>query len=630
MKKKLAAFLSVIIILSGVSITSGSDSALAAPTEQTASKGSKKNTSSKKKKKTTSAPSANKKKSTSAGKSKGKQNAGKGKQTKPRTAAEVKKAREQNTAALRETRRKLNLNTKETEQRLNQLNLLEGEIANCNVNIGTLSHNIDSINRAIGSATDSIQALDKRLKAITDRYVRAVRKTQSTRQQKGALAFIFSSDSFSQAYRRMRSLKQFSKWRKRRSSEITTLRSDIDKRKTALSGLRESASATLGQLNGQKALLVKKQGETSTLVDRLKSEGAELNAIMERRQREASALDAELDRIIAEEAARQERIRREKEAAERKAAAEARRKAEAEAAAKAEAEREAAEKAEAERLAAVEAEKARAAAREAQKAKEAEKAAQARAAEAERKAAAEADKEQRKLAEKKAKQERAAAKKAEQERVKAEREAAKRQAEADKQAAQAKARAGKPVKHKGKNNLGGTSLPGSLSTTEAAAARLAAPVATGASGIAATAVEADLGSDFEKARGRLPYPVSGRYTIVKGFGRQKHPTLPHVETNNSGIDMQTEPGATVRSVFDGEVSAVFRPDGYNTVVVIRHGRYMTVYANLGAISVSNGQKVKAGQAIGTVFTDTADANRSVLHFEIRNQRVKENPTAWLR
>ena len=498
------------------------------------------------------------------------------------------------------------------------------------MNIGTLGHNIDSINRAIGSATDSIQALDTRLKAITDRYVRAVRKTQSTRQQKGALAFIFSSESFSQAYRRMRSLKQFSKWRKRRSSEITTLRSDIDKRKTALSGLRESASATLGQLNGQKALLVKKQGETSTLVDRLKSEGAELNAIMDRRQREARALDAELDRIIAEEAARQERIRREKEAAERKAAAEARRKAEAEAAAKAEAEHEAAENAEAERLAAVEAEKARAAAREAQKAKEAEKAAQARAAEAERKAAAEADKEQRKLAEKKAKQERAAAKKAEQERVKAEREAAKRQAEADKQAAQAKARAGKPVKHKGKNNMGGAALPASSSTTEAAAARLAAPAATGASGIAATAVETDLGSDFEKARGRLPYPVSGRYTIVKGFGRQKHPTLPHVETNNSGIDMQTEPGATVRSVFDGEVSAVFRPDGYNTVVVIRHGRYMTVYANLGAISVSNGQKVKAGQAIGTVFTDTADANRSVLHFEIRNQRVKENPTAWLR
>ena len=57
---------------------------------------------------------------------------------------------------------------------------------------------------------------------------------------------------------------------------------------------------------------------------------------------------------------------------------------------------------------------------------------------------------------------------------------------------------------------------------------------------------------------------------------------------------------------------------------------MTVYANLGSLSVSTGQKVKAGQSIGTVYTDPNDNNRSVLHFEIRNQRQKEDPELWLR
>ena len=57
---------------------------------------------------------------------------------------------------------------------------------------------------------------------------------------------------------------------------------------------------------------------------------------------------------------------------------------------------------------------------------------------------------------------------------------------------------------------------------------------------------------------------------------------------------------------------------------------MTVYANLGTISVSTGQKVKAGQSIGTVYTDPNNDNRSVLHFEIRNQRQKENPELWLK
>ena len=138
------------------------------------------------------------------------------------------------------------------------------------------------------------------------------------------------------------------------------------------------------------------------------------------------------------------------------------------------------------------------------------------------------------------------------------------------------------------------------------------------------------GGDFGSYKGRLPFPITGKYTIVKRFGRQKHPTLPHVEITNSGIDMATAAGASVRSVFDGEVSAVIRPDGYNNVVVIRHGRYMTVYANLGTLSVSTGQKVKAGQQIGTVYADPNDDHRSVLHFEIRNQKQKENPELWLK
>ena len=214
--------------------------------------------------------------------------------------------------------------------------------------------------------------------------------------------------------------------------------------------------------------------------------------------------------------------------------------------------------------------------------------------------------------------------------IKEERAAAKKKAEAEKKAAREKARKGKPVKHTGRNNgrgdveaQGGSTAPGGKAPT------LAAPAPAGSSGIAPT-VEIPAGIDFEACKGRLPFPVSGRYTIVKRFGRHKHPTLPHVETTNSGIDMATAAGAAVKCVFDGEVSAVFRPDGYNNVVVIRHGKYMTVYANLGTISVSTGQKVKGGQTIGTVFSDPNDEHRSVLHFEIRNQRVKEDPELWLK
>ena len=546
----------------------------------------------------------------------------------PRTADEIKRAKERTQGDIREAQRKIQLNTRETERRLNQLNLLEGEIEQCNTRIGSLTARVDSLNSHITVAGDSIAALDRRLAAITERYIKSLRKTQGHGQQMSDLAFIFSSESFAQAYRRMRSLRQFSKWRKRRSQEISGMREELDRRREELTRMRGNVTSSLTSLNNERATLVKKQGETGSLVERLRREGGELKQIMARRQQEAASLDAELDRIIAEEARRQEQLRREREEAERKA----REAAEAKARAEEEAARQAAEKAEAERIAQAEARAEAEARKKAQAKAEAEKQAAMQNArdEAERERIRQkAEEKAAKEAEEQVKKEREAARKAEQKKIKEEREAEKKRLEAEKKAAREKAKNGKPVKHKGRNNgRGDVGVPETSPTPAGTAPVLTAPTG-GTSGVAPT-VSLPTGDDFGKYRGRLPFPVTGHYTIVKRFGRQKHPTLPHVETTNSGIDMATAAGAAVRCVFDGEVSAVFRPDGYNNVVVIRHGRYMTVYANLGTISVSTGQKIKAGETIGTVYSDPADANRSILHFEIRNQRQKENPEEWLK
>lgn len=141
-------------------------------------------------------------------------------------------------------------------------------------------------------------------------------------------------------------------------------------------------------------------------------------------------------------------------------------------------------------------------------------------------------------------------------------------------------------------------------------------------------------SDFAANKGRLRYPVNP-HNIVRRFGRQQHPVHKQVMTDNAGIDMETSSGATVMSVFDGEVSAIFCPAGYNNVVLVRHGQYLTVYANLGTLAVRTGDKVKAGQSLGTVYVDQSDNGRSILHFEIRNavnakSVTKENPEVWLR
>ena len=137
-------------------------------------------------------------------------------------------------------------------------------------------------------------------------------------------------------------------------------------------------------------------------------------------------------------------------------------------------------------------------------------------------------------------------------------------------------------------------------------------------------------SDFASAKGRLPMPVSGPAVIVSDFGRHTHRQLSKVEVQNNGIDIETTAGASAVAVYPGVVSMVIVMDGYNNVVLVRHGEYLTVYAGISDLNVRKGQTVSQGQALGRIYSDPADDNRTRLHFEVRHEKDKLNPAEWLR
>ena len=146
-------------------------------------------------------------------------------------------------------------------------------------------------------------------------------------------------------------------------------------------------------------------------------------------------------------------------------------------------------------------------------------------------------------------------------------------------------------------------------------------------GLRQSARDRELSGSFEGNKGRLLFPVAGSYRVVKDFGRHHHPDLPHVMVDNPGIDVEVAAGTVARAVFEGTVSAIFRQDGFGNIVMVRHGNYITIYANLGSISVRTGDPVKTGQRIGGVATIDG---HTILHFEVRNERSKLNPMAWVR
>lgn len=135
-----------------------------------------------------------------------------------------------------------------------------------------------------------------------------------------------------------------------------------------------------------------------------------------------------------------------------------------------------------------------------------------------------------------------------------------------------------------------------------------------------------LSGTFERNKGRLPIPVTGPYVIVGRYGQYQVEGLRNVRLDNKGIDIKAKPGAMARTIYDGEVTAVFQYNGLANVLV-RHGSYISVYCNLESVIVKQGSQLKARDVLGQIKTDV-DGN-TVLHFQLRKEKEKLNPELWI-
>jgi len=133
-------------------------------------------------------------------------------------------------------------------------------------------------------------------------------------------------------------------------------------------------------------------------------------------------------------------------------------------------------------------------------------------------------------------------------------------------------------------------------------------------------------SNFAAAKGKLFWPVQQGF-VSQRFGRFPHAVLKQVMVENLGVDIQTNKGEKVRTVFDGTVMAVAEVPGMNQIVMVQHGEYYTFYAKLKNVIVKNGQKIKAKEMIGDVFTNEDEV--SEVQFQVWKGSEKQDPELWL-
>lgn len=135
-----------------------------------------------------------------------------------------------------------------------------------------------------------------------------------------------------------------------------------------------------------------------------------------------------------------------------------------------------------------------------------------------------------------------------------------------------------------------------------------------------------IGNSFAENKSRLPWPVE-KGIITSQFGVQKHPVLAYVTEDNIGIEITSFGKTAARSVFKGQVMKVFTFPGENWGIMIRHGKYLSVYLNIATVKVKQGENIEIKQEIGDVYMEE-NGSKSTLKFMIFDGKYLD-PEEWI-
>ena len=162
---------------------------------------------------------------------------------------------------INETTSKINENKRNTNRSLNDLNRTIAEIAEKEQNINILLLQIADINVKIDNLNAKIAVQDSSLNRLRSNYLQAIRSIRSHKVSGNKMMFLLSSASFHQAYRRVRYLKEFSRWREAQTRQIKVAIEELNRQKAELITLQNEKNETYNTINQNKLLLEGKRAE---------------------------------------------------------------------------------------------------------------------------------------------------------------------------------------------------------------------------------------------------------------------------------------------------------------------------------------------------------------------------------
>lgn len=216
---------------------------------------------------------------------------------------------------------------KHTTTILDRINLINKQIASRRELINVQREEIEALRKEEARLESEIVRLNKELKQKQDNYANAIQGMLNQKFSQNKLLFILSGQSLGESLRRMQYLREYSKWQRSQADEIKQQNEEISRKKEALALAKVEKEQALSSLQAEQEKLRGEEKTHQTEVEQARGQERQLQRVLREKQQQANQLNSQIEKLIAEEVARQEReaeARRRAEEAERRKIAEAR------------------------------------------------------------------------------------------------------------------------------------------------------------------------------------------------------------------------------------------------------------------------------------------------------------------
>jgi septal ring factor EnvC (AmiA/AmiB activator) len=232
---------------------------------------------------------------------------------------ELERQRRQIQQEIEELRAVQNSIRKDKKASLGQLTLIQRKLAKRADVINNINAQVRLIDNSIFSNNREIYRLQKQLDTLKVHYARTIEYAYKTRSNYDMLNFIFSATSFNDAVRRVSYLRSYRQYRDDQVASINKTKDMLQGKIVALNNNKKEKSQVLVEQSKQLKVLEEEKSEKNQFLSKIKAREKEINKELEAKQR----VNRNLQNAISAA------VRREIEAARKKAAEEAKRQNEA-------------------------------------------------------------------------------------------------------------------------------------------------------------------------------------------------------------------------------------------------------------------------------------------------------------